>query len=792
VKKRFLSVVLVAVFAGAFVLCPAASPAQSSSARGAAARKKKSSKQAKRRPSKRARKIHRAFVASASLKPMAKQLVADRTPAAYRGVEAYARRHSADDAGTLAWLALGYARLLDRDYSKAIPALKRAQTHPGELSDYVSYYLGSAYLGAGDTQASVAALRTFDADYPDSVFQRDAAVLYARALTAQNQPNQAIAILEAHRQPVRSDLELALGRAYIAAGDNAKAVEVLRRIYALMPLSAEADDAGTNLKTLSFTPTYEERKQRSAALLRGRRWVDAAREYRDLLGDAPADDRAAVQVALGEALHHNGRDRDARELLESITGATGEMNAERLNELVEIARSADDLDRVQALVSQMRQASPGSPWLAAALMSLGNMQLLRKDLDRAMDAYREIDQHFPQTPRAAYAHWKATWLTLRQSRREQGKQDLEDQIARYPTSPEVPAALYWRARLAEQDRDLARSRAYYRKLIDRFPNYYYADLARARVQQLGEDAQTESARGREAGDATHVSNDGGGAAGDLALDPVLQKIPAANLPSALLSDDPPDDDVRMERAQLLENGGLTNLAVRELQAATVPGKNSGWALVEMAKLYQDAGRYDMALEVVKRALPEYFAFDITALPRSYWEALFPRPFWNDLQRNARANRLDPFLVAALVRQESEFNPGAVSRANAVGLMQLLPGTGRKVARELRVRRFNTQKMLNPATNLQLGTKYFRSMVDQYNGTVEYALAAYNAGADRVQGWLAEGNFPSTEEFVESIPFTETREYVQAIMRNASLYRRLYTATSAGKTSTPGIPQPAQD
>jgi soluble lytic murein transglycosylase len=137
------------------------------------------------------------------------------------------------------------------------------------------------------------------------------------------------------------------------------------------------------------------------------------------------------------------------------------------------------------------------------------------------------------------------------------------------------------------------------------------------------------------------------------------------------------------------------------------------------------------------------------------------------------NGLDPFMVASLIRQESEFNPGAVSNANAYGLMQLLPQTGRTVARTLRVRRFQTATLLSPTTNLQLGTRYFRELVDRYNGRLEYALAAYNAGANRVDTWLAAGNFKDTEEFVESIPFTETREYVQAIMRNAIIYRRLY-------------------
>ena len=96
---------------------------------------------------------------------------------------------------------------------------------------------------------------------------------------------------------------------------------------------------------------------------------------------------------------------------------------------------------------------------------------------------------------------------------------------------------------------------------------------------------------------------------------------------------------------------------------------------ETAKLYEDAGRYDGAIQVFKRAVPNYFAVDLPTLPRPYWEALFPKPYWPDLKKFSSQNALDPYLVASLIRQESEFNPGAVSRANALGLMQLLPKVG---------------------------------------------------------------------------------------------------------------------
>jgi soluble lytic murein transglycosylase len=191
-------------------------------------------------------------------------------------------------------------------------------------------------------------------------------------------------------------------------------------------------------------------------------------------------------------------------------------------------------------------------------------------------------------------------------------------------------------------------------------------------------------------------------------------------------------------------------------------------------MYDEAGRYDIAIEVLKHAVPDYFAMDLASLPRSYWEALFPKPYWPDLKKFSESNNLDPYLVASLIRQESEFNPNAVSRANAVGLMQLLPKVGRGVAKQQKLRHFSTAQLFTPAVNLQLGTHYFRGMVDQY-GAFEYALAAYNAGAPRVDDWRTIGKYRDPQEFAESIPFTETREYVQAILRNANVYRQLYGA-----------------
>jgi soluble lytic murein transglycosylase len=217
---------------------------------------------------------------------------------------------------------------------------------------------------------------------------------------------------------------------------------------------------------------------------------------------------------------------------------------------------------------------------------------------------------------------------------------------------------------------------------------------------------------------------------------------------------------------------LTEFALRELQAAVADG-GTAWATHELVRLHQENGRYDQAMRVLKTVASGYFSYDLNQLPRPFWEGLFPRVYWTDLKRHSADNQLDPFLVASLIRQESEFHAAAVSRANAIGLMQVLPSTGRKLAREAHVRPFSPAMLTVPQVNLQLGTRYFRKMLDRYDGVLEYALAAYNAGPHRVDAWLSNAQYGDVYEFVESIPFTETREYVKSIRRNVSVYQELY-------------------
>lgn len=752
IRSRTLALflVIVAVAAPLFSAPQSQSKASSTAKHKPSHTTRKKKKAAKRHVNPiRVRRVKRAFVASADLKPMARQLLQDRSAAAYAGVEKYARAHN-DDAGALAWLVVGYSRLLDHQYAAAIDALKNARPHAEELGDYVDYYLASAYAGAGDFQHAAATLQGFQTRYPDSLLARDALVAYGNALISTGKEQEAIALLEAQRTPARSDLELALGRAYSAAGQPVRAVQTLRRIYFNMPVSAEAAEAETLLRPLENVPgvppvTFQERKTRAELLAQARRFTDAITEYRALAALAPPEEAAGVQVALATTLYRGGRTYECQQVLSKLPPLTGEADAQRQYLLLQLEKH--DQDRVEATLSSLRANYPRSPWFEESLLTAANLYLLKPDYDHAAALYGEIAQRFPAGRYAGYTHWKAAWLKFRLGRNEEAKQLFEKQVELYPTSNQVVAALYWRARLAEDEGDYARARAWYRKIQERFRYYYYADMARQRLRTLP-------------------------ASSDPVSDPLLERIPALRVSAHPGSAELPADDLRAQKSLLLENGALYELAIRELQAANSDG-DAPWALTQMAHVYQAQDRYDRALQTLKRAVPGYFGMEIEQLPRPVWEALFPRPWWNDLKRYASENQLDPYLVAALIRQESEFNPGAVSSADAIGLMQLLPVTGKRMARELKVRPYSVTMLAEPRVNMELGTRYFRQLLAKFDGNVEAALAAYNAGSDRVEEWRSSGKFREPAEFVESIPFTETREYVQAIMRNVALYRRLY-------------------
>jgi soluble lytic murein transglycosylase len=192
----------------------------------------------------------------------------------------------------------------------------------------------------------------------------------------------------------------------------------------------------------------------------------------------------------------------------------------------------------------------------------------------------------------------------------------------------------------------------------------------------------------------------------------------------------------------------------------------------LAWAYNRKGDLRRAINLMRRAYPHFLSAGGQQLPTEILEIIFPLNYWDLIRKHAAARKLDPYLVAALIAQESTFDPKARSVANAWGLMQIVPATGRRLARSVGIRRFSTSTLTNPETNIRLGTLHFSRLVEQFGG-VHFALASYNAGENRVVRWKNERPGIDQDEFIDDIPFPETQNYVKRILGTAEDYRALY-------------------
>ena len=701
-------------------------------------------------------RIKLAFVASTELRPMAQQLATLRTPAAYAGVTRYAHQHNGE-AAAAAYLALGHANLVDKRYADAVANFRLSRQAGDVLADYVDFLEARANHEAGNNSAAEALLRGFAGRYPDSIFDVETPELEANTLLAMGDAESAQRVLAQAAglaAASRPGFQLAQGQAAFALGQTQTAEQVFKRVLLGHPLNPEAEIARARLTAMGAETSLTTAELRSLgdAYYNGGRYAEAAEQYRALAREAGLDAQSRNGFAVAAAACDLKLKRLTRAEAEDLADTQDENGARRLDLLMELARNRTDLDEQKRIVAEMESRFPESQWLAEALYSSGNMYLLRREYATAVEYYSYLATHFPAGKYAAAAHWRAGWLSYRQGLYADAERLFDEQIRLYPSATETVSALYWRGRLYEiEDHNSDLAAANYRTLVRAYQHYFYAQMARQRLAALGNEPLVD--------------------------EPQLDRIQAP--PAPVLEESFPPDSPHLAKARLLANAGLNDYIAQEIAADP---DASSWSALAEAQIYSSYGETFRAMRALKRALPYAATAPIKSIPLVYWQILFPEPWWETIKAESAKNNLDPYLVASLIRQESEFNPSAISKANAYGLMQLLPSTGKAMAREEEISHFETYQLLDPETNIRLGTRYLRKTMDKFGGVEEYALAAYNAGDDRVLDWQAAGPYHGIDEFVESIPFTQTREYVEAILRNEEMYKAIDESSgSQGRT-----------
>jgi len=568
------------------------------------------------------------------------------------------------------------------------------------------------------------------------------------AAMASNQPTEAVAALNSSALTAQKPALLLLrAEARERSNDLVEAAVDYEAIYVRFPTSEQAREAAEKLNFLRGSVgeqfprlSIAQRLDHAATLFAERDWRGARSEYSALLAELSGSDHDRAELRIlecGVALGGGPSE------LAAVSLTSPEVDAERFGALADYYRSQHDDEQMTAAVETAVSRAPQSPWAESALFLAGNYYWVRLDRDRAAGYYKRVEENFPQAADATAAQWRVAWTAVLK-RGPDSVELLQEHLRRFPGSPFTSDALYWLGRLSEEADAPTLARSYYAKLADRYPQNYFEVLASDRLRTLGREPVQVS-------------------------DVIAQIPPVSAIPK--LDGAIPLAAVRNHaRALALRSIAFDASAELELRAAYAT-TGEARLLLEVAQTAATAGHYGAAIVTVRQIFPQLESQRFTEVPREVWTTAYALPFESSIRRWSARAGLDPMLVAGVVHQESAFDPDARSGKNAIGLMQLLPETARLLARAQKIG-YSRSRLTDPDYNVRLGTAYLAQLVKQF-GTTEAALAAYNAGEDRVELWNAGQTYRDTAEFVDSIPFTETRQYVQIIARNTQIYRRLY-------------------
>jgi soluble lytic murein transglycosylase len=649
---------------------------------------------------------------------------------------------------------------VDSNYAAALPILAQTALQQGPLGHYATYYRGLAELRLGRPSDARRTFQELAAREPVGYLIEAAALREAECDEALGDLAAAVDIYERlskAKTTAPDDVLMRLGRATKAAGDAGKATAAFARVYFEFPFSdlsalagAEIDGQPNLPPMVAGSTRYKLELGRAERLFGAKRYAQARAAFEDARRAAQGDDRELVNLRVGECDYFLKRTRSARdEVRPYIEKASRKGEALFFYAVAE--RELGDSNEYRRTVRRLADEFPDQSWAEEALNNLASHDLVQDDEAAADETFREMYAKFPLGRYAERAAWKIGWRAYKSGQYADAARVFETAAERFPRSDYRPAWLYWSARAHETLKESSLAGARYTLVATDYLNTYYGRLA---VTHLEGAAWRRPADGRPPDETT-------------------PSVP------------PPPPNESIVRALLgLE---LYDQALDELHYAQKAWGDSASIQATIGWILHARGDLRAGINAMKRAYPQYMAAGGERIPTELLRVLFPVDYWPMIRRHAIAHHLDPYMIAALVAQESTFTADVKSSANAYGLMQIVPATGRRYAKTLHLgRHFSIGLLTTAEANVKMGTAYFADLVKQFGGT-HFALASYNAGESRVARWISERPGIARDEFIDDIPFPETQGYVKKILGTAEDYRRLY-----GGDAAPGDDDQAAD
>ena len=662
-------------------------------------------------------------------------------------------------AGALAKIVHARIKLNAKDFAGAASLLDSSTIRDySVIGDYGLWLRASALEQANRRPEARAAYEQLARSYPGSIRARDA-MLHDGQLFMQD--GQAAAVPVALRQLVAKDDGAALlltAKAYEQTGNASGALASYRRIYFFAPAAVEAAEAATSITRLSSTTApaiAEEAMARAGKLFAAKHFSEAFDAYTDALTRFPNTVTPELQARRSIAASNARRFPEATAALNASPAPTGEARAEALFNLALAYGRAKQWAQARSTAEDLRRAAAGSAWTIRAFVQLGQHAEDGKDDTNASYFYRAAVNFYPGNADVTPAQFYLAWQPHEAKNFAESARMLTEHLATYAdrNTDFRGKAAYWAARDSERSGKLAEARAIYQGLQARYDANWYGYLAKQRLDTMARNGNVPQ---KDFGPDSTI----GRAVANLQTVSVAEETAGQN------------EDGHIGKADQLSIIGTDDWALEELGVASSSAPSSPRVNLAIAKIYRARNDNVQALNVLKRSYPDYSQMKPEEMRSDEWDIFYPLAYWDIITQESRARSLDPYQVAGLIRQETVFNPRAVSSARAYGLMQVLVPTGIATAKRVGVdRAIAMESLFEPRLNVQLGTAYLRDQINKY-GRIEYVAAAYNAGPGRVVQWRA--TLPlEMDEWQEAVPFRETRLYIQGVVRNTLQYRRLY-------------------
>lgn len=631
----------------------------------------------------------------------------------------------------------GMAALRAGKPEEALPLLAEAEQKLPLVADYAALYQAEALLKLKKNHEAAVKAASFAKSYPASQLLRRSEKLSADALIENGDYAGALKVFQAfiEKYPSGSD---AVDAVYQAArcreelGNRAGALQSYRNIWINNPAASQAKKSQERISELEkqglkIPPYTVDELLKRASYLHSQNEFTAALKTLESIPAKEQTPAVAGRIALRTGLAQY-KLRQYKQAEVQLSRAAASQLAGVVSEarfwLAKTLERENQNERALALYGELAAEGRKQEFADEALMESAG---LKRGLGQYLEAAKLFEQTsrlYPDTKIVSRSLWEAGWCYYLAGNYlaavDSFKALLKDENQR-------EKVLYWMGRSLENAGNADASASWYRMLQDEYPAGFYASWHR---EQKGIKDTREPLGGRN---------------------------PLAELPLP----------AGFEKPRLLASLGMLEEARTEMSAARKRVGDKKGLFPGLSRIYLEMADYGSAISLFMQNRP--VAWEKGTLP--LWTAGYPLAYSSLIARHAAENGLSEGLVYALIRAESCFSPAVKSHAGAIGLMQMMPDTARQTAREKGT--FDPQRLTSPDYNIRLGTKHLNDLMKVYNGDVIHVAAAYNAGSGALERWRKSLKGLKKDEFIESIPYQETRDYVKKVYASAATYRQLY-------------------